>query len=77
MAEKLPTHPAGGRDGDFGELSDWTITDIATAPKTAPGDRKNAEAEIARREEAGIYDLDNAPQEVRSDLLNVNPLKTG
>ncbi|MBQ6127517.1 hypothetical protein IJI69_02385 [Candidatus Saccharibacteria bacterium] len=70
MAEKLPNRPAGGREGDFGELNDWTITDIATAPKTAPEDRKNAEAEIARREEAGTYNPDEAPQEVRSDLLS-------
>lgn len=70
MTEKLSNRPAGGREGDFGELNDWTITDIATAPKTAPEDRKNAEAEIARREEAGTYDPDNAPQEVRSDLLS-------
>lgn len=70
MAEKLSNRPAGGREGDFGELNDWTITDIATTPKTAPEDRKNAEAEIARREAAGIYDPDNAPKEVRSDLLS-------
>lgn len=55
MAEKIPDRPAGGRESDFGELNDWTITDIATAPKTAPEDRRNAEAEIARREEAGAY----------------------
>lgn len=70
MAEQLSNRPTGGREDDFGELNDWTITDIATAPKTAPEDRKNAEAEISRREEAGIYDPDNAPQEVRSDLLS-------
>ena len=70
MAEKLPNRPAGGREGDFNELGDWTITDIATAPKTAPEDRENAEAEIARREEAGTYNLDEAPREVRSDLLS-------
>ena len=70
MAEKLPNRPAGGREDDFNDLSDWTITDIATAPNTAPEDRKNAEAEIARREEAGIYNPDEAPQEVRSDLLS-------
>ncbi len=70
MAEKLSNRPAGGREGDFGELNDWTITDIATAPKTAPEDRKNAEAEVARREEAGAYNPDEAPQEVRSDLLS-------
>ena len=70
MVEKIPNRPAGGREGDFSELNDWTITDIATAPKTAPEDRKNAEAEIARREEAGTYNPDEAPQEVRSDLLS-------
>ncbi len=70
MTEKLQNRPAGGREGDFGELNDWTITDIATTPKIAPEDRKNAEAEIARREEAGIYNPDEAPQEVRSDLLS-------
>lgn len=36
MAEKHSSRPAGGREGDFSELTDWTITDIATAPKTAP-----------------------------------------
>lgn len=70
MAEKIPDRPAGGRESDFGELNDWTITDIATAPKTAPEDRRNAEAEIARREEAGAYNPDGAPREVRSDLLS-------
>ena len=70
MVEKIPNRPAGGREGDFSELNDWTITDIATAPKTAPEDRKNAEAEIARREKAGTYNPDEAPQEVRSDLLS-------
>ena len=70
MTESLPNRPAGGREGDFSELNDWTITDIATTPKTAPEDRANAEAEIARREEAGIYNPDEAPQEVRSDLLS-------
>ena len=70
MVEKLPNRPAGGRDSDFNELNDWTITDIATAPKTAPEDRRNAKAEIARREEAGTYNPDEAPQEVRIDLLD-------
>ena len=70
MAEKLPNRPAGGREDDFSELSDWTIKDIAMAQKTAPEDRKNAEAEIVRRKEAGIYNPDEAPREVRSDLLS-------
>lgn len=69
MVEKKPSSPAGGREGDFSELGDWAITDIATSPKTAPEDRKNAEAEIARREEAGTYNLDDASQETQSDLL--------
>lgn len=70
MVEKIPNRPTGGREGDFAELNDWTITDIATSPKTAPEDRKNAEAEITRRKEAGTYNPDEAPQEVRSDLLS-------
>ena len=70
MVEKLPNRPAGGRDSDFSELNDWTVTDIATAPKTAPEDRRNAKAEIARREEAGTYSPDEAPHEVRIDLIN-------
>ena len=70
MAEKLVNRPEGGREGDFSELGDWTITEIATAPKTAPEDRRNAEAEIARREEAGIYNPDDASQDTRGDMLN-------
>ena len=70
MAEESPKRPNGGREGDFGELNDWTIMDIATTPKTSPEDRQNAEAEIARREEAGNFNPDEAPQEVRSDLLS-------
>ena len=70
MIGKIPNRPAGGRESDFSELNDWTITDIATTPKTAPEDRQNAEAEIARREKAGTYNLDKAPQEVRSDLIS-------
>lgn len=70
MIEKIPNRPTGGRKEDFNELNDWTITDIATASKTAPEDRKNAEAEIARRKEAGIYNPNDASQEVRSDLLS-------
>ncbi|MBO7132302.1 hypothetical protein J6V85_03560 [Candidatus Saccharibacteria bacterium] len=70
MVERIENRPAGGREGDFSELGDWTITEIATAPKTSPEDRKNAKAEIARREAAGIYNLDESPREVRSDLLS-------
>ena len=68
--EKLSNRPAGGREGDFDELSDWTITDIATSQKSSPEDRQNAEAEIARREEAGTYNPDEASREVREDLLS-------
>ena len=69
MVEKTPNRPAGGREGDFGELNDWTITDIATAPKTAPEDRRNAEAEIARREAMGAYNPDGASRDVYDDLF--------
>ncbi len=68
--ETIPGRPTDGSKSDLSDLNDWTITDIATAPKTVPEDRKNAEAEIARREEAGVYDPDKAPKEVRSDLLS-------
>ena len=66
--EKLVNRPAGGREGDLGELNDWTVTDIATSPKTSKADRKNAEAEITRRKEAGTYNPDDDPQEIEDDL---------
>ena len=76
MAEKLPTRTAGGYEDDFGELNDWGITDLATAPKNTPEDRNNAEArENAnaehRREfnrsagEAAIKAFDIAPTRVK------------
>lgn len=70
MEEALPKRPAGGREDDFDDLNDWTLMDIATTPNTAPEDRENAEAEIARRESAGTFDPDNATQNVRSDLAS-------
>lgn len=70
MAEKILNRPVGGREGDFSELNDWTITDIANTPKLAPEDKRNVEAEIARRKEAGMYNPDEAPHEVRSDFLS-------
>ena len=60
--------PEGARDDDFAELNDWTITDIATTPNADPADRANAEAEIARRESMGIYDITSAPQNVSGDM---------
>lgn len=50
-------------------LNDWTITDIATAPKTAPEDRANAEAEIIRRQQNNEYNPDTASRDVRTDML--------
>ena len=50
-------------------LNDWTITDIATAPKTAPEDRVNAEAEIIRRQQNNEYNPDTASRDVRTDML--------
>ena len=60
--------PEGAKETDFNDLNDWTLADIATTPKTSPEDRANAEAEIARREQAGTYDPDSAPHEVQSDM---------
>ena len=54
--------PAGGRPSDFEGLSNWAVADIATTKNTSPNDRLNAEAEIARREELGTFEL-NAPHE--------------
>lgn len=62
--------PKGAKETDYNDLNDWTVTDIATAPGTSPEDRANAEAEIARREQAGTYDPDSAPHAVRSDMLS-------
>ena len=70
MPEKLSNRPIGAYDDDLGELNDYTIQDIATAEKTSPEDRENAEAEIATRIAAGTYDPDNAPHTSRSDLLS-------
>ena len=67
---KEAMRPFGGREDDMADLNDWTITDIATSANTAPEDRKNANAEIARREEAGVYDPDDASQDIKEDLLS-------
>ena len=61
--------PVGARKDDFEKLNDWTVTDIATAPNTAPEDQANAEAEIAKRKMAGTYDVENAPHETKKDFL--------
>ena len=68
MSEEIK-RPEGAREGDFGKLNDWTVTDIANAPSTAREDKANAEAEIARRKEAGTYDVENAPHETKKDFL--------
>ncbi|MBO4812889.1 hypothetical protein J5491_01950 [Candidatus Saccharibacteria bacterium] len=68
MAEKLPKRPIEASDNDFDGLDDWTVTDIATAKNTNPKDRQNAEAEIARREAAGEFDIDNYPEDAVHDV---------
>ena len=70
MAEQITGRPEGGREGDFSELNDWTVTDIATAPHTSPEDRQNAKAEIARRKEEGTYSPEDSTQNTQSDLLD-------
>ena len=69
--EKKFERPLGGREGDFSELDNWTITDIATTPGTSDEDRKNAEAEISKREINGTYNLEDGSEwkGTRDDLL--------
>ena len=64
-----PTRPEGAKETDFGELSDYTITEIATSPAASQVDRANAEAEIYRREQAGAYDFESSDRDLRKDLL--------
>ena len=69
--EKKFERPLGGREGDFSELNNWTITDIATTPGISDEDRKNAEAEISKREVNGTYNLEDGSERkgTRDDLL--------
>ncbi len=68
--ERLSNRPAGAAESNLDTLNDWTMTDIVNTEKAAPEDRQNAEAEIARRESEGTYDLDSASHDVRHDLLS-------
>lgn len=67
-ADKID-RPEGARPDDFSELGDRTIMDIYSSPNATPRDAQNAAAEIARRQRVGTFDLDNSPQDVKSDLL--------
>ncbi|MBR3228802.1 hypothetical protein IKF67_01040 [Candidatus Saccharibacteria bacterium] len=67
-ADKID-RPEGARPDDFSELSDRTIMDIYSSPNATPRDAQNAAAEIARRQRVGTFDLDNGPQNIKSDLL--------
>lgn len=62
--------PEGALENDFSDLNDWTVTDIANSPSTTRDDQANAEAEIARRKDAGIYDTENVPHETKKDFLS-------
>lgn len=67
--ERLPKRPAGGRAGDFDGISDGVLLEIASSPKTALEDAKNAQAEISRREMKGTFDYDVLPQNLSQEFF--------
>jgi len=61
--------PRGGRSDDFEDLSDSTVMDIATSPRTNPADRQNARAELEKRIKDGTYNGNFEPTKTMDDLL--------
>ncbi len=67
--EDDPTRrPLGAREDDLSELSDWTLSSIASGRKTDLDDRLIAQAEIARRKRDGTFNPDLAPEDIGKDL---------
>ena len=61
---------------DFGSLSDWSVTDIATDPQTPPEEQAAAMAEIDRRRSTNSFSLDDDMKASASETSEV-PEATG
>lgn len=60
--------PDGAFETDFSEVSDWTVTELATSPDLSLLDRLNANCELDKRKNSGKYKPVYAPQETIIDL---------
>ena len=48
---------------DFSNLTDWSVTNIATDPHTSPEEQAAAMAEIKRRQETNSFELNENPEQ--------------
>lgn len=62
------SRPDGAFETDFSEVSDWTVTELATSPDLSLLDRLNANCELDKRKNSGNYKPVYAPQETIIDL---------